>query len=55
MWPHSGIINIGYFEDGEDTGNYISINGAGDFNVGEEYFKDGVKRIRTTECKADGT
>ncbi len=58
----NGTISIGYYENGElSTGHYITINKWGDswgeFRVGENYKKDGEKRIssRGTIYKKDGT
>jgi hypothetical protein len=41
IW-NTGIISIGYFEDGEcSAGSYITIWSSGDFRVGEYYLKKG--------------
>jgi hypothetical protein len=51
-----GYICIEYWEDGCDsTGNYIHIHSDGEFDVGEIYTKDGMKRRKGTYYKNGGT
>ncbi len=50
-----GVITIGYFEDGDYTGNYIRIFSSGNFRVGEKYIEDGWRKISGTKYNEDGT
>ena len=49
---NDGTIDIGYFENGDETGYYIDSDGT--FWVGEIYFKDGERRKRVTWYLTDG-
>ncbi len=50
-------IFIGYYKNyrSPTTGNYIYIEGWGEFKVGERYIKDGKMWDRGTSYRADGT
>ncbi len=55
IW-NDGTIQIGYFEDGYySTGHYIHILSDGEFEVGEYYVEDRVRRRRCTWYKTNGT
>ncbi len=56
IWPQSHI-RIGYFDNGSpSTGNYIIIIfKSSRLEVGEIYWKDGVKWERYTEYNTDGS
>ena len=55
MW-NSGVIDIGYFENGVDsTGNYIFVESDAEFGVGQIFFRDGNEENVGTKYYADGT
>ncbi len=51
---NDGRILIGFVDNGECTGNYITIRNDGYFEVGEIYLKDGDECMRGTRYNTDG-
>ncbi len=50
-----GDIFIGYYNNGDAPGRYITIHSDGDVDVGEYYLKNGERWARGTQYYTDGT